>query len=201
MHQKPRLDRLIAVAALALIPLAPATQQPQLRGRWVGTHQGQVLYLDFHGDSMLVVNDRYVLDYNVTFDSLTAFGDTSFAVAYWFAVDRLLLATAEGNVVTMNRQSELARPLHGFRWHGAPTRQSDQQIHLEMFRGGVARWKLMPTGEWVDGEWDRSSRVIEFTWFPDSTMWTGRYDPVGEALLFEEAFPESGAVVLRKVYR
>lgn len=198
----PRFSALAAAAGLwALLHAGVDEQEPEIRGRWVGTHQGRSLHLDFHGDTMLVVNDRYVLDYRVTFDSLMAFGDTSFAVAYWFALDRLLLATAEGAVVTMSRQNELARPLHGFMWRGSPSRQSDQEMHLEMFRGGIARWRLLPSGEWVNGDWDRTSRVIEFTWLPDSTVWAGRYDPLGEALLFEETFPGGGAVVLRKVYR
>ncbi|MFQ6046142.1 MAG: hypothetical protein ACE5O2_06515 [Armatimonadota bacterium] len=197
----PRKSALLVLALLAV----PAQQSP-LTGRWVGTHNLQPLYLDFHGDTMLVVNDLYVVNYLATPDSLYVMADgigadTAFAVRYWFSQGKLLLATAERSVITMSPQDELARPLHGFSWEGSPSRMSGQVIRLQLFRGGIARWRLVPEGEWVNGEWDRTSRVIEFTWLPDSTLWVGRHDPRGEALLFDETFPGAGAVVLRRVYR
>ncbi len=71
----------------------------------------------------------------------------------------------------------------------------------------------MPGGEWVEGEYDRTTRVIKFTWFPDSLEseadsleWIGQYDPAGNALLFpgtipEESLPDAGTVVLRRAFR
>lgn len=198
------MDRKSTLLAIAL--LAVPVQHSQLTGRWVGTHNLQPLYLDFHSDTMLVVNDLYVVDYVATPDSLYVLADgigadTAFAVRYWFSGGKLLLSTAERSIITMSPQNELARPLHGFAWQGSPSRMPDQEIQLQLFRGGIARWRLAPEGQWVNGQWDRTSRVIEFTWLPDSTLWLGRHDPRGEALLFDETFPGSGAVVLRRVYR
>lgn len=185
---------------LLVLPAALGAQaDPRLAGRWVATHQGQPLHFDFYGDTMVVVNDHYALDYRATFDSLVAYGDTSFAVAYWFSLDRMIVQTIEGNVVTMTRQSPLARPING-RWIGSPAGDGSV-VQLEMGRGGVARWRHASAREWVQGEWTRRSRIIEFTWMPDSTMWVGRYDPFGEALLFDEIYEGGGTAVLRKYYR
>lgn len=194
----------ILLCALVLVTLAPALPVQQadqrLLRRWVGTHGGRSLHLDFYGDTMLVVNDQYALNYRATRDSIVAMGDTSFAVSYWFALDRLLLRTVEDQVVTMAEQSALARPLHG-RWRGSPSRSTDSEVDLVMSRGGSARWRRVPGGSWVQGEWDRLTRIISFTWLPDSLMWTGQYDPAGNALLFENAPPDEGTLVLRRIFR
>lgn len=192
---------LITATIFALVPPAAAGQTDQrLLHRWVGTHAGRSLHLDFYGDTMLVVNDQYAVNYRATRDSIVARGDTTFAATYWFALDRLLLRTAEDAVVTMSEQSPLARPLHG-RWRGSPGGWTDREVELVMHRGGSARWRTVPSGGWVQGEWDRLTRIITFTWLPDSTAWSGQYDPVGNALLFEDAPPGDGTLVLRRVFR
>lgn len=158
------------------------------------------LYLDFYGDTMVVVNDSYVADYHATYDSIVVVGDTSFAVRYWFSLDRLLLETAEGKLVTMARQSEYARPIEGL-WRGTPIGHPDVFVTIQMWRGGIARRRMTPATDWTDGEWDRQSRIIRFTWMPDSITWEGSYDPLGEALLFDSTEADLGTLVLRKVYR
>lgn len=199
------LCTLIAVSASGA-----GQQESRLLQRWVGTHYNRPLHLDFYGDTMLVVNDRYAVDYYVVDDSLIAYGDTSFAVSYWFARDRLLLQTEEGRIVTLSRQLELARPLHGGRWRGGEI-GADDDMELVLMRGGIARWRTYPGGEWDNGEWDRSTRIITFTWFPDtagvdeevpdSVQWVAQYDPEGSALLFPETIPDKGTVVLRRILR
>lgn len=177
-----------------------ATQtDPRLLRRWVGLHQGRPIHLDFYGDTMLVVNDERALEYRATRDSLIAYGDTSFALTYWFALDRMLLQTEAGEVITMAPQDELARPIEG-RWTGTPS-GTDRPIELRMTRGGTARWRPVSDGPWTNGEWDRMMRIITFTWLPDSVVWTGRYDPGGNALLFSDIPPDGGALILRRFYR
>jgi len=190
----------IALLAGATLVLAAAAQSDNpLFRRWVGTHENRPLVLDFYGDSMVIVNDDYVDGYSVEDRRLSVFGDTSFTVKYWFMLDRLLLETDDGTVLTMAEQDPLARPMFGT-WRGAEI-ASGRRIELWLGRGGVARWRRLPGSGWTSGEWDRTSRSIEFTWLPDSTVWTAQYDPPGGALLFEEMPPESGMVVLRHVYR
>lgn len=185
---------LIVAAAL----LGAATQEDALRKRWVGSHEGRPLVLDFYGDSMLLVNDEHVTDFRATGRRLTVFGDTTFTVDYWFALDRLLLETETGVVLTMAPQDQLARPMFG-QWVGTLS-PSGTGVELYLGRGGAARWRSAGSG-WIYGEWNRRSRMILFTWLPDSTSWTAQYDPLGAALLFEETEPESGLMVLRHRYR
>ena len=111
-----RVAGLLALAPLALGLLQERAENPLFQ-RWVGTHKGVPLFLDFYSDTMLVVNDVRVADFYTTRDSIVVFGDTSFAVHYQFALDRLLLRTKEGNVITMASQGPLARPLWGH-WLG-----------------------------------------------------------------------------------
>jgi hypothetical protein len=190
------------VCALGLACSWPALalgQEPALTRRWVGTHQGRPLVLDFYADTLLVVNDERPVAFRVTRDSLAVTGDSSFSVSYWFVRDRLLLQTAEGAILTMAPQGLLARPLHG-EWHGSGT-GNRRQIELRMSRGGEARWRRLPNGRWQSGEWDRRTRTVTFTWLPDSTIWTAQYDPPAGALLFTETEPGSGTVVLRRAFR
>lgn len=198
----PRRSRTVFTLGAIWLTVAAvvATQaDSRLLRRWVGTHEGRPLTLDFYGDTMLVVNDDYALDYRARSGLLEASGDTSFTVSYWFAMERLLLRTEAGNVITMAPQGALARPLDGH-WRGtAPG--SDLRIELNMQRGGIASWRELPGGGWVSGEWDRASRVITFTWLPDSVIWTGRYDPGGNALLFDEIDLEGGTLILHRVFR
>lgn len=194
-----RTTLLLVLLTLGASPTLAQQLSSRLEGRWVGTYTSQSLHLDFYGDTMLVVNDRYPLDYRVTYDSLIVWGDTAFAVRYWFSLDRLLLETANGRVLTMARQSPLARPIEGL-WRGSPIGQSRRTVTLRMWRGGTAQRRVSSGGGWVEGEWSRRSRTIEFTWMPDSTVWTASYDPLGEALLFEQT-ENLGTLVLRKVWR
>jgi len=195
---------MVLLAVGAIVMAAAATPQAQadnpLLRRWVGTHQRQTLHLDFYGDTMLVVNDAHVLDFVATQDSIIAFGDTSFAVHYRFALGRLLLRTVEGNVITMAPQPALARPLFGH-WLGTPNGNGQTRIELWMRANGTALWRETPGGTWTNGEWDRTSRIISFTWFPDSVAWSGLYDPGGNSLLLEETTPEFGSVILRRFFR
>jgi hypothetical protein len=188
----------LMLTGLAL-DLTHAQSDPRLADRWVGTQDGRPLHLDFYGDTMLVVNDERALYYVATRDSLFATGDTTFAVAYWFSYDRLLLETEDRKVLTMSRQDPLARPLEG-RWLGSAT-IGDDPIDLRMFRGGTAVWRSRPTQQWIDGEWDRVTRFIAFTWFPDSVQWKAQFDPAHNTLLFEETYEGSGPVFLRRVFR
>lgn len=198
--------RLAVVVACAAVTASAgfAQQSAQLTGRWVGTLNNQSLHLDFYGDTMVVVNDRYALNYRATYDSVIVWGsspgDTAFAVRYWFSMDRLLLQTVEGKVVTLSQQDLLARPIDG-RWRGSPVGKGEVTVELRMSRGGIAQRRVIPGGAWVQGEWERRSRNIRFTWLPDSIVWMAYYDPLGEALLFDSTEAEIGTLVVRKVYR
>lgn len=193
--------RALAIGTLALTVWGAAAAQdehPLLR-RWVGSYEGRPLVLDFYGDTMLVVNDDRVLNFELAPNRVRAYGDSAFTLTYWFVRDRLLVQTEGGSIVTMAPQGPLARSLFGGRWRGSGAGQSP--IELELLRGGVARWRTLPDGPWSGGEWDRTARIITFTWLPDSTIWTAQYDPAGAALLFSETRPGSGTVILRHAYR
>ena len=192
MRPSRRLPAAALAAALALLTFGP--QGHPILKRWVGTHEGRPLVLDFYGDTMLVVNDEYLTGYRLTDRMLTVFGDTSFTVSYWFALDRMMIETADDVLITMAEQDLLARPMFG-RWAGSGF-SSGQRVELYLGRGGVARWRRVPGGGWIDGEWDRSSRTITFTWMPDSTTWIAQYDPLGSALLFQESGIDDETIVL-----
>jgi hypothetical protein len=183
-----------------------AQEESFLLQRWVGTHRGRPLFLDFYGDTMVVVNDSHVSDFVAANDSIIVVGDTSFAAHYRFAMDprwntwRLLLRTADSAIITMSHQEPLARPLSG-RFSGTPGRMADRQVELRMVRAGMAWWRWSPGGAWKEGEWDRFHRQITFTWLPDSTTWQGMYDPDAGQILFDETVPESGVTILRRFFR
>ena len=182
---------------------------PLLR-RWVGHHRNRPIFFDFHGDSMLVVDDVHVLGFSFTWDSIIAYGDTSFAVSYRFSYDRLLITTESGTVFTMAPQSIMARPIGAPGGSRMPTRWISEtalgSVEVEMREGGWARWRLSPGGSWQSGEWNRSARDVEFTWVKvegevaDTTLWTGVYD-APHAMIFEETFPESGITIFRRTIR
>jgi hypothetical protein len=199
LHRPSRASLLLVLAAL-VAGAASFQAESRLLRRWVGTHQGDPLWLDFYGDTMLVVNDHMPANFRTSRGRLEVWGsDTAFTVSYWYNLDRLLLRTAEGEVITMAPQDSLARPLAGD-WRGSGF-GSNRQIELDMQRGGVARWRELPGGRWIGGEWDRASRLITFTWLPDSLMWTAQYDPGGSALIVSGAEPDSATVILRRAYR
>jgi len=198
LHRPSRTSFLLVLTAL-VAGAASFQAESRLLRRWVGTHQGSTLWLDFYGDTMLVVNDTMVADFRTSRGRLEVWGDTAFTVSYWYNLDRLLLRTAEGDVITMAPQDSLARPLAGD-WRGSAF-GSDRQIELDMRRGGVAKWRVLPGGGWRGGEWDRASRLITFTWLPDSLVWTAQYDPGGSALIVIGAGPDSATVILRRAFR
>jgi hypothetical protein len=187
--------RVFALVAFLFLFGTPAAAQSgsALLGRWVGTHDGRPWVIDFYNDTLLVVDDVHVLAFRASADSLVAFGDTSFAVSYWFVRERMLVQTPEGELITMAPQNALARPLHGD-WRGAG-------IELWLGRGGVARWRPLSGGRWQSGEWERRTRNITFLWLPDSLEWVAQYDPQGAALLFSEMESRATPVVLRKAFR
>lgn len=193
------MRRLTLAVALALAAVPAAAQRDSvLAHRWVGMHLGRPLQLEFYGDTMLVVNDEHVLDFQLTTDSLVAFGDTSVVGRYRLALDRLLLQTPDG-VVTMALQSPLARPLTG-RWQGPLGTDDGAQIELVIYASGTARWHRLPEGRWESGEWDREMRVIVFTW-EDESEWRSQYDPIGNAMLFEVTLEGAEPTILRRVFR
>jgi hypothetical protein len=175
-----------------------AQRDSVLAHRWVGLHLRDPLVFEFYGDTMLVVNDEHVLNFRLTNDSLSATGDTSVAGRYRLVLGRLIFEASD-DVVTMAMQSPLARPLTG-RWSGPLGTEDGALAELTIFASGTARWRGLPTGRWADGEWDRETRLITFTW-ADSTEWRGQYDPVGNAILFEQTVAGAGTTILRRVFR
>lgn len=194
------MRRSLALLALGLLAPTPAHAQRDsvLAHRWVGMQRGRGLQLEFYGDTMLVVNDQHVLDFRLTRDSLVAFGDTSVVGRYRLVLDRLLLQTPDG-VITMAVQLPLARPLTG-QWRGPLGTDDGAETHLVIAADGSARWRRLPSGAWTYGEWDRETRVITFTW-SDESEWRGQYDPVGNAMLFEETVANAQPTILRRVFR
>jgi len=199
---------LLALAAIAAarqpasVPRGQGRQcQSALGGRWVGLHKSQTLHLEFYGDTMLVVNDQYPLSYLATSDSLLATGDTTVAGRYWFAFCRLLLETADGSVITMSSQGVLARPLTG-RWVGGLGTPDGVEAELRLAPNGTARWHRLPGGAWTDGEWERQTRIITFTWAGTDTIpWVGHYDVEGNVILFQRTVPDSRATIFYRVFR
>jgi hypothetical protein len=183
------------------------TWMDSLQTRWVGTHLGRPLHIDFYADTMVVVRDVFVCDYEATRDSIYVFGDTTFSVHYRFALDRMILRTDSGAVITMSAQGPLARPLRG-NWFGSPGRLRESLIELQMLQTGAAYWRTLPRGGWIEGEWDRLSREVTFTWLPDSaagrpdsTLWVGMYNPTRSQLLFDSTLSEGGVTILRRFFR
>jgi hypothetical protein len=189
----------IVVAACLGAPGSLVAQADSvLAHRWVGMHLGRPLQFEFYGDTMLIVNDEHVLDFRLTHDSLVAIGDTALRGRYRLAHGRLLLDTPEGTV-TMATQSALARPLTG-RWRGSLGTEDAALIELVIRVDGIARWRKVDGGGWMDGEWDRETRIITFTW-TDESEWRAHYDPIGNALLFERTLPGAESSILRRVFR
>ena len=196
----PAMRLVPALLLVGLVIPVPAVAQRDsvLAHRWVGVHKGRPLQFEFYGDTMLVVDDEHVLDFRLTGDSLVAFGDTTIDGQYRVVMSRLLLQTPEG-VVTMAEQSALARPLTG-RWRGSLGSEDGVETELTIIAGGTARWRRLPNGRWMAGEWDREMRTVTFTW-DDESEWRGQYDPVGNAMLLEVTVPEAQPTILRRVFR
>jgi hypothetical protein len=175
-----------------------AQRDSVLAHRWVGLYLRQPLEFEFYGDTMLVVNDEHVLNFRLTNDSLVATGDTSVTGRYRLVLGRLLFETPE-ELATMAMQSPLARPLTGH-WTGPLGTDDATTAELIIFASGIARWRRLPGGRWEDGEWDRETRMITFTW-ADSTEWHGQYDPIGNAILFERTVEGGETTILRRFFR
>jgi hypothetical protein len=192
---------LLLLGLLALAGGRPVLAQRDsvLAHRWVGLYLREPLEFEFYGDTMLVVNDTHVLNFRLTDDSLIATGDTLVVGRYRLVLGRLLFETTS-ELVTMATQSPLARPLTGH-WTGPlGTTTDDSEVELIIYASGVARWRRLPSGRWADGEWDRETRLITFTW-ADSTEWHGQYDPVGNAILFERTLEGGETTILRRFFR
>jgi hypothetical protein len=155
---------------------------------------------------MLVVGDRHALTYQLSADSLIAFGDTSFVARYRLVMSRLLLETPDG-VITMSQQPTLGRPLTG-RWVGDVEADGAYQPgELELTADRTARWRPLADGKPAIGEWERETRRITLTW-DNGNEWSGLYDPQRNTLLLEPRADSTGAVrpggatgILRRVFR
>lgn len=202
--------RALASALLACLAApAAAAQQPEstLLGRWVGIHRERSLTLEFYGDTMLVVGDRHPLNYHLTTDSIIATGDTALAVRYRMSFGKLLLETADGDVITMSPQIPLGRPLIG-RWIGdVDTAGTTQLAEVRLSVDRSASWRALPDGKREFGEWDRQTRKVTLTW-TNGGEWSGLYDPLRNTLLLEPVSDSTGAVlpggatgILRRVFR
>jgi hypothetical protein len=193
---------LLLVTLAAGVATRQGTQcETSLRGRWVGLHHNGPLELEFYGDTMLVVNDRYPLNYRSTSDSLIATGDTTVTARYRFSYCRLLLEAPDGSMVTMASQQALARPLTG-RWVGDLGTADGALAELLLAVNGTARWHRLPDGTWTDGEWERQTRIITFTWAgADTIPWVAHYDVEGNALLFDHTVPGSHTAIFKRLFR
>ena len=169
-------------------------------GRWVGADHQQTLRIQFDGDTMLVVNDCYPLTSRIRADSLYAWGDTTIPARYWFSYCRLLLETPSGAEITMTYQEPLARPLTG-RWVGDLGPPKNGTAEIRIAANQTARWHMLPSGPWTDGDWERDTRLITFTWASDTIPWVGHYDPEGNAILFDHTVPGSSTAIFRRIFR
>lgn len=203
-----RMKSLVA-ALFAFISVPAAAQVPDstLLARWVGIHKERSLTLEFYGDTMLVVGDRHPLNYHLTRDSIIATGDTSLAVRYRMAFGKLLLETADDDMITMSPQAPLGRPLIG-RWVGdVDTAGVSHLAEIRLSVDRSASWRILPDGKPEYGEWDRQTRKVTLTW-TNGGEWSGLYDPLRNTLLLEPVADSTGAVqpggatgVLRRVFR
>ncbi len=242
------IPRLFAHAALATMllsatPFASAAQrrffdqradsvQNRILKRWVGAKvNGLPLWLDFFGDTMLVVSDnvlQYPVDYALTPRNLTVYGDTGlshmlyhafhrrhteteaffpesqFVLRYRFSLDKLLVE-ADKITITMTEQNPLARPIEASWIADLP---DGTQMELFLSRSGTASHRIRPGGSRVFGLWERAARNIEFDWTPaslevsDSTLiWTGFFDAPGQKILLDSIGPGTSVTIFRRIIR
>jgi hypothetical protein len=191
---------------LLLIPVTAQAQAPDttLLKRWVGNYLERPLTLEFYGDTMLVVGDQHALSYRMTYDSLVATGDTTVVARYRLALNRLLLETPDGNVITMAAQRTLGRPLTG-RWVGdVDSSGTTLPLELNLHPSRMACWRRSPDGKWTVGEWERETRLVTLMW--DDGEWKGLYDPQGNSLMLDRLTDTTHVTtgptgILRRVYR
>jgi hypothetical protein len=204
-----------AALGLGLLASDAAGQKNDpLEKRWVGTLNRQALFLDFFGDSMLVVNDRIIMDYWAGPDSIIAYNaDTSFALQYRAVYDKLLIETADGITVTMSPQPIQARPVFsGFGWDWgrwiARSRGEVIQLYIKRIGNGARFTTNSSARKGLSGRWRRAGRTFTFTWEtpteenPDSTqIWMGHFDAEGHQFLFDDTGPETDMAIFRRRHR
>ena len=242
------IPRLFAHAALATVllsatPFASAAQrrffdqradsvQNRILKRWVGAKvNGLPLWLDFFGDTMLVVSDnasQYPVDYALTPRALTVYGGTGlthmlyhafhrrhseteaflpespFVLRYRFSLDKLLVEVDQ-ITITMTEQNPLARPIEASWIADLP---DGTQMELFFTRSGTASHRIRPGGSRVFGLWKRAARNIEFDWTPDSLeasdstlIWTGFFDAPGQKILLDSIGPGTSVTIFRRIIR
>ncbi len=235
---------LLAAVVTAYLPSAASGQEAdrfrsnpdsvrdtRLLRRWVGAQMnGLPLWLDFYGDSMLVISDRftdYPVDYAVTPFTLIVYGDSmlirTLAIAFnrrregedfgfqdrfemgWrFSLEKLILQ-ADGNTITMSPQNVLARRFEA-RWIADLADGTQMELFLD--RQGTAVHRVVPGGSRVVGEWDRAFRDITFDWTPDSLetpdstrIWQGSYDADGQQIILESVGEGTSVTIFRRIIR
>jgi len=193
-----RATTLFLCLMAASVRLAAQTDTALVK-RWVGMYREKPLQLEFYDDTMLVVNDRYPLDYRVTGDSLVAHGDTTLVARFRLVLGRLLLEVPGSDVVTMSPQPTIGRPLTG-RWIGDLDPVKGVPAEIMITNDRVVRVRKLPSGAWTAGEWEREARKVRFTW-QDQVEWIGQYDPIGNAILFDSTTSGSSSTVFRRRYR
>jgi len=203
----PILVSMVLAGTPTLLDAQTQREMSPLFQRWVGRSvTNRPLFFDFYADTMLIVNDVYVSDFWYTPDSLVVFGDTTFTVRYEFRYDKMLIHTVDGTTITMTPQSIAARPIFGGsvgEWGSwIATTNDGTRMELQLRRASSqARWRALPSGTWVSGDWDRQARNITFTWQPDSTTWIGQYDASGHQLIFEQTEPGTSVTIFRRFHR
>ncbi len=212
--------------------LPDTTQDTRILHRWVGAKfNGLPLWLDFYGDSMLVVSDRFnefPVQYVLTSRTLTVYGDSAliyllatafnpsraeedfgfqdrFEIRYRFSLEKLILEADGNRRITMSPQQTLARPIER-RWMAMLADGSQMELFLST-NGTVSR-RSWPGGARTIGTWERQVRDIIFDWSPDSLetpdsslIWVGFYDLPGQAILFDSLGPGTGTAIFRRIVR
>lgn len=204
--------------------------QLRILKRWVGAKvNGLPLWLDFFSDTMLVVSDnrvQYPVDFALGPRTLTVYGNpdlshmlyhafhlphddgedfypgNQFELRYRFSLEKLLIEY-DDVTITMTEQSPLARPLEA-RW--IADLPDGTQMELRMDGQGNVRYRMVPGGSWVWGEWERRFREIEFDWSPDSLVdstkiWTGFFDAPGQQIVLDSIGPGTSVTIFRRIIR
>lgn len=228
---------LTVACALLALPAVAEGQFPERDGsnrllqRWVGAKaNGLPIWLDFFGDSMLVVSDNIQsrdADYSLAPGRVTVYGDSitmrilatsfngnregedfgflrQFELSYRFSLDRMIMS-ADGRSITMTAQNRLARPLEANWIADLP---DGRRMELRLQGSGSALYRFVPGGGWRVGEWDRNFGDITLDWNPpdieepdSSLIWTGLYDADGQQILLEQVIEGSSVTIFRRIIR
>lgn len=227
-----------ACAVTILVATPPAAAQfpsqdgsNRLLQRWVGAKMnGLPVWLDFFGDSMIVVSDNVQsrdADYSLAPGRVTIYGDSvvmrilatsfngnregedfgflrQFELSYRFSLDRMIVS-AGGRSITMTAQNRLGRPLEANWIADLP---DGRRMELRLQGSGSALYRFVPGGSWRVGEWDRNFRDISFDWNPpdieepdSSLIWAGIYDADGQQILLEDIVDGSSVTIFRRIIR